>query len=457
MMKLKPYPEYKDSGVEWLGKIPRHWAMQRLKNVCRFAYGDSLPGESRMDGQYTVFGSNGPVGSHINANTMGPCLIVGRKGSFGKINFSSRPVFAIDTTYFIDQSLTDCHLRWLYYLLSWAKLDSVTKDSAIPGLSRGDAYEQLVLNCSMTEQRQIARFLDAKTHQINRYIHNKRQLIKLLQEQKQAVINDCVTGKMEVRKTVDENGNSSFRLQPSSSKMRDSGIEWLGQIPEHWSSVQLGRLCFQILDGPHVSPEYVEAGKGPMFLSARNIKIDRWSLHDAKYISWEDYEIFSKRVQPSKGDVLYTKGGTTGVARAVDFDDPFHIWVHVAVLKIRQNLIDPFFLAYTLNSAPCYQQAQILTRGATNNDLGLNRMSRIYLAFPTIEEQRQITNFLKTETRKFREAISQSQRQIDLIQEYRTRLIADVVTGKVDVRGIPVEDVPEDEELEELADEEEQL
>ena len=190
-----------------------------------------------------------------------------------------------------------------------------------------------------------------------------------------------------------------------------------------------------------------------MFLSTRNVKVDRWSMDDAKYVSWEDYEIFSRRVRPSKGDVLYTKGGTTGVARAVDFDEPFHIWVHVAVLKIRQNAVDPFFLAYALNDKACYQQAQLYTRGATNQDLGLNRMSRIYLALPPLKEQRQITNSLNTKTQRFDDAISIAQRQIDLIQEYRTRLIADVVTGKVDVRGIPSEDVPEDEALEELVDE----
>ena len=146
--------------------------------------------------------------------------------------------------------------------------------------------------------------------------------------------------------------------------------------------VQLRRVITFIADGPHFSPRYVD--EGLPFISARNIKVDRWALEDAKYVSQEDFDEFSKRVVPEKGDVLYTKGGTTGIARVVDLRFPFQVWVHVAVLKVDRSVINPNYLAYALNSRPCYEQAQMYTRGATNNDLGLTRMVNIELPLPPV-------------------------------------------------------------------------
>ena len=99
----RSYPAYKPSGVEWLGDVPGHWEVRRLKAVCQLAYGDSLPSDARSDGAIRVYGSNGSVGTHIAENTRAPCVIIGRKGSFGKVHFSERPVFAIDTTYYVDE------------------------------------------------------------------------------------------------------------------------------------------------------------------------------------------------------------------------------------------------------------------------------------------------------------------------------------------------------------------
>lgn len=125
--KHKPYPSYKPSGVEWMDDMPAHWEVKRLKSVCRFAYGDSLPAEARTSGSIPVYGSNGVVGFHSLPNAIGQCLIIGRKGSFGKVHFSSDPAFAIDTTFFVDSRTTNADIRWLYYLLTSLKLDSVSK------------------------------------------------------------------------------------------------------------------------------------------------------------------------------------------------------------------------------------------------------------------------------------------------------------------------------------------
>jgi type I restriction enzyme S subunit len=174
--------------------------------------------------------------------------------------------------------------------------------------------------------------------------------------------------------------------------------------------------------------------EGVPFLSARNVKVDRWSLGDAKYISEADYEEFCRRVVPEPGDVLYTKGGTTGVARAVDLRFRFQVWVHVAVLKVVKSKVVPEFLAVSLNAPRSYEQSQLFTRGATNQDLGLGRMKDIVLGLPPLPEQAAILADLGSATQGIVAAVERARSEIALLREYRTRLIADVVTGKLDVR-----------------------
>ncbi len=161
-------------------------------------------------------------------------------------------------------------------------------------------------------------------------------------------------------------------------------------LPDKWIWTMLGNLCLQVSDGPHYSPQYVSKKEGVPFLSARNIKIDGFELDSAKYVSFEDHDEFCKRIKPEKGDILYTKGGTTGIAKVNDLDFEFSIWVHVAVLRLAKSFIDPYYLALTLNSSLCYEQSQKFTHGSSNKDLGLTRMINILLPLPPLAEQKRI-------------------------------------------------------------------
>ena len=227
---LKPYPAMEDSGVEWLGEVPAYWEIRRLKQVCRLAYGDALAAEVRKDGVVPVLGSNGRVGFHNAANTKAPCIVIGRKGSFGKVNYSERPVFAIDTTFFVDNRFSSAHIRWLFFLFGWLRLDEVTRDSAVPGLDREDAYQKLIVVPPFSEQAAIVRYLDHADRRIRRYIRAKQKLITLLEEQKQAIIHQAVTGQTDVR-----TGQPYPAYKPSA-------VRWLGNIPEHWEVWQIGHL-----------------------------------------------------------------------------------------------------------------------------------------------------------------------------------------------------------------------
>jgi len=196
---LDPNAKLKDSGIPWIGEIPEGWEIGRLKNKTLIKYGASLSELERIEGNISVFGSNGEVGKHNKSITQGKTLIIGRKGSYGKLNLSENSCFPIDTTYFIDNTCTKCDIKYLYYLLSQLELDEISRDSAVPGLSREVVYNKVIPYVLKPEQTAIANYLDKATVRIDQTIQKVEQKINLLEEYKKSLIHNVVTGKIDVR------------------------------------------------------------------------------------------------------------------------------------------------------------------------------------------------------------------------------------------------------------------
>ena len=161
----------------------------------------------------------------------------------------------------------------------------------------------------------------------------------------------------------------------------------LPKLPKGWAWVRLGEITYSIKDGPHYSPPYQE--KGVPFITGGNVRPEGVDFNKVKYISSALNEELNKRCKPEVGDILYTKGGTTGIARVNTYNLEFNVWVHVAVLKI-VNSLAPFYVQNALNSHHCYEQSQKYTHGVGNQDLGLTRMVNITLPICSTEEQKQI-------------------------------------------------------------------
>jgi type I restriction enzyme, S subunit len=161
-------------------------------------------------------------------------------------------------------------------------------------------------------------------------------------------------------------------------------------VPPGWAWSMLGQLCYQVADGPHFSPQYVPPERGIPFLSTRNVRPDGFDLSSMKYVSQADHEEFCKRIKPEPNDILYTKGGTTGIAKVNDLDFEFSVWVHLAVLRIEKERLFPRYIELALNSPHCYAQSQEYTRGISNFDLGLTRMIKITIPLPPLAEQHRI-------------------------------------------------------------------
>jgi type I restriction enzyme S subunit len=160
-------------------------------------------------------------------------------------------------------------------------------------------------------------------------------------------------------------------------------------IPSEWEFVSVNQLTRFVKDGPHFSPKYSESGVP--FISGRNITINGVDFTSAKYISEDLHIELSKRCKPELGDILLTKGGTTGTACVNKYDFDFNVWVHVAVLRVTdENIVNPEYLSLAFNSPDVYSQSQSYTHGVANRDLGLKRMIKICFPIPHIKEQTEI-------------------------------------------------------------------
>ncbi len=470
-MKLKPYPEYKDSDVEWLGKIPEHWTIPRFRRIASgFSNGTTAQQLASGFSKYPVSRietiSKGKINfekvGYIKSEDCSPQywlkkhdFLISHINSYAIVGNSAiyegrRPLLHGMNLIRVTPSINiDPHFLRFFLLTELFK--GQMKRACKPAINQVSVTTTSIKSVivpypTIDEQRQIVCFLDAKTRLMDRFIRNKGRLIELLQEQKQAVINDCVTGKMEVRRIVDENGNSSFRLQPSACKMRDSGVDWLGEIPEHWPTVKL-KFLFSEIDERSVT------GEETLF-SLRMFAglVPHTSVSD-RPIKPED--VIGYKIT-RQGQLVMNRmraaSGLFGITPGLGIVSPDY-----AVF----NVITPVNLNYFLSLfklPPVQSKFFMESRGIGTGKKGFlrlysDRFGRIEMSVPPNEEQDRIMKWIRQQTETIDSAITRAQRQIDLIQEYRTRLIADVVTGKVDVRGIPVEDVPKDEALEELVDE----
>ena len=193
--------------------------------------------------------------------------------------------------------------------------------------------------------------------------------------------------------------------------------------PKGWEETTIGDECFYIKDGPHKSlPDIGKENGGHPFISVRNIVNGFIDFSTARYISDEDYADAIKKCHPEKGDMLYSKGGTTGIAKLIDIDEEFANWVHVAVLKFDKSKLNGVFFENMLNGAYCYEQSQRLTKGIANRDLVLSAMAQIKMYRPPMEIQEQFADFVK-QVDKSKIAVQKSLNETDklyksLMQKY---------------------------------------
>lgn len=407
------YDQYKPSGVEWIGEIPKNWEVGRLKWNVSFEYGESLAAGDRNNGSIPVFGSNGIAGFHDTAITKSPCIIIGRKGSFGKVNWSNVCCFPIDTTYFIDESKTRHDLRWLFFLLPNLGLDLFSRDTGVPGLNRDDAYQNKVPIPPREEQTAIVNFLNEKTANIDSLIASKQKLIELLKEERTAIINQAVT------RGIDPN-----------VKLKPSGIDWLGDIPEHWEVKKLKYVALKVQTGstPPSNEEAYYKEEINWYTPADfsdHLKLQSSRRKIAKQVI--DDEVV--KVFPRYSVLMVGIGATLGKVGYVENESTSNQQINAISFKTLNEAI--FYANYFYaNKITIVSLANAATLAI------LNQTQTKDIIVPTLNdmvELTQIVRHIETETNRIDNTISTIKKEIELLQEYRTALISEVVTGKIKV------------------------
>ncbi len=467
---LKNYPTMKYVGLPWLREVPEHWEVFRLGQIGRLSKGS---GGSREDDTSTgvpcvrygdlytthrffIRKSRSFVGrdraKDYTGIQYGDVLFAGSGETIDDIGKSAVNLMTSEACcggdVILFRSARDVDARFMGYATD-CRPAAAQKASMGRGITVKHIYADQLKYMAIPlppvpEQVTIVRFLDHMDRRIRRYIHAKKRLIKLLEEQKQVIIERAVT------RGLDPN----VRLKPS-------GVEWLGDVPEHWEVNRLGRLIDLVTGFPFTSGGFTQAAEDVRLLRGVNISPGR--IRWADVVRWpqserEDYSAFELQA----GDIVLgmdrpvIQSGTR-VATIGESDVPALLLQRVARIRPKRELRSDFLMLLVAGKSFADYLAPIFT-GISVPHLSPEQIKSFRFALPTLEEQREIVQSAMAATTKIGTAIVSAEREISLLREYRTRLIADVVTGKLDVREAAArlpevtEDVEPIEEAEALAE-----
>lgn len=437
--KWKTYPAYKDSGVEWLGEIPEHWEVKRLKFTCKINPSKSdtshlpidmevsfLPmeligedgaitlEETRLIGQvrqgYTYFRNGDVIIAKIT-----PCFENGKgalcKGLVNSIGFGTTEIYVLRPNEEGDP-------EFIFYVTKSEPFREIGAAMMQGAAGQQRVPEEFVSNFqisfpSLPEQHSITSFLDRETAKINTLIAKKERLIKLLQERRSALISHAVTKGLDP--TV---------------KMKNSGVEWLGEIPEHWevrrlkyiASILRGKFSHRPRNDPRMyDGPYPFIQTGDITATAKYITAYQQTLNETG---------FAVSKQFPSGTLVMAIAANIGDLAILQFSACFPDSI-VGFVPTFDVALD--YLYYNLTS----MKPEMMSTATLNTQLNLNveRIGGLITTCPPLREQIAIANYLEQETAKIDALISRIRDGIEKLKEYSTALISAAVTGKIDVRG----------------------
>lgn len=443
-MRLPMYGDYKDGGFDWLGQVPAHWKVKRLRFVA-----DLNPSKAELAG--------------IDRAKEVSFLPMEAIGDDGSINLDrTRPISEVETgyTYFRDDDvtiakITPCFengkgalMRGLEAGIGFGTTELIVarpKPSEVlssflnwifrsPNFRvKGEASmygaggqkrvpDDFVRDFSwsfppLMEQTAIAAFLDRETAKIDTLIAEQEKLLTLLAEKRQATISHAVTK----------------GLNPD-VPMKDSGVEWLGEVPEHWNVTRLKYATCLIVDCPHETPVYDESGFHKVVRTA-DVSEGKLTTVNMYSVSEGEYLARIRRQSLVSGDIVYGREGERwGFAAQISDSDIYCLGQRMMQFRAKSETCARY-LMWQLNAVSTYRQGQMDTVGATSPHVNVGTIRNYILAAPPFLEQNEISSFLDVETARLDALNLEATRAINLLKERRSNLIAAAVTGQIDVRN----------------------
>ena len=382
----------KETGISWVPYIPNQWSIVRLKDIARLQSGDGITSDTIDDiGEYPVFGGNGLRGYTDKYTNEGNYVLIGRQGALcGNINYASGKFFASEHAVVVYPHDKNENTTWLGETLTAANLNRLSASAAQPGLAVGILNIQMIPYPPKEIRKRIGVYLDEKLAKIN-------SRIEVLEKQQDAYAR---LKKSVIHQTVTRGLNPNVPL-------KDSGVEWIGMIPEHWNYVDEG--------------EYKVMNQAVFSTGNLNHKVVRYS----SYMKSES--------QIKKGDLLIASTGGGVLGKLYFFDDEdlnFYADTHVTIVRSEKGLFCVKFLFYLLS----YQFDMVnacMAKGSTNQtELQRDCLLSYELAIPSLVEQQTIIAYLDEKCAKIDTATEIIGKQIDALKRLKRALINEVVTGQ---------------------------
>jgi type I restriction enzyme S subunit len=448
MGKYKPYPAYKESGIEWLGQVPEHWVIKQLIRTVSGNTNGIWGQEPRNDGSDTVVLRV----ADFNRDTLslkehdfttrqisktelvnrrlkkGDLLLEksggGEKTLVGQVVLFDKEIEAVTSNFVAKMTPLHGNLsEYLNFVFSHfystnINYCSIKQNTGIQNIDADSYLRESFAFPSIEEQTQIANFLDRETRKIESLIEKQQTLIELLKEKRQAVISHAVTK----------------GLNPN-AKMKDSGIEWLGEIPEYWVVSKFAYLSLVVRGGsprPAGDPKLFNGTYSPWVTVAEITKDDNLYLNETETFLTE---LGSKQCRVfKKGTLLLSNSGATlGVPKILNIDANANDGV-VGFESLSQKLNIKFAYYFLLSITENLRE--MIKQGSGQPNLNTDIVKNISIPLPPVQEQLNIVAYVSSQTKKIDTLIDKSQQAIELLKERKTALISAAVTGKIDVREL---------------------
>ncbi|WP_170075007.1 restriction endonuclease subunit S [Paraclostridium dentum] len=448
---MKGYKEYKDSGVEWIGKIPSHWEKIELKHIIKEKITDGphetpefidegvpfLSVDGIVDGDL-VFDGCRYISTKSHNEYIKKCkpeyndILFGKSASVGKvarvkenIEFSVWSPLALIKP---DENIVN-PVFLEYYLKSNVvkyEIDMASTFNTQQNVSMDRIKRIKVILPRLEEQYTIARYLDKKTVQIDTLISKKEELIENLKASRTKIISETVT------KGLDKD-----------VPMKDSGVEWIGEIPKHWSICKIKHMLEEGKDGIRMGPfgsnlkldemnlEYEYKVYGQENLIYQDFELGDRFINYQKFSTMKQYEVFD-------GDILISTMGTVG---KIDiFNDKYKKGIidsHLIRVRVNSKLISPEYIKLLINESKYIKDnLNMQSKGSIMEGLNSTIIKNIVVARPPVSEQISITEYITNNVSKIDKLISKTEEQIELLKKAKQKLITEVVTGKIDVTNL---------------------
>ena len=406
------YEKYKDSGIEWIGEIPIHWEVCAFKRKITINNGKDY--KDFLDNEiYPVMGSGGCFAYCSKYMYDGEALLMGRKGTIDKPLYINGKFWVVDTMFYAVPTKDLC-CKFAYYLALTFPYSLYSTSTALPSMTQTDLGNNPVAFPPLIEQQAIATYLDEKCGEINRAIDVQKKKIDLLNEMKQTIITDAVT------KGLDSNAT-----------MKDSGVEWIGKIPEHWEVRRLKTLCKSIRNG-YVGPTrdlYQEFGIP--YIQSVHIKDGNILFEREEYYVSDEWA--KKHPKIKKGNILVVQTCDIGQIALVNAKYDLCNCHALIILDINNNVISSEFLSLYLRSNIGKELMLQTKTGALLPHLNSTQIGFTKALLPPFQEQQSIVAHIEKETTKIDTQISKANRHIELLEELKQSIITEAVTGKIKV------------------------